>query len=136
VDLGALVTPRQDLAIGASVTNLGPSFTLGYSGAEDSEEISLPTTYRLGASYQYRKYLGAADLVVVDDEAHVHIGAEARLHEYLGLRAGYMTGYDVKDFTAGASFHAVQYNLVLDYGFVPYSGNLGTSHLINLTIAI
>ena len=121
--------------MGASVTNLGSDFTLGYSGRE-SAEISLPTAYRFGASYQYQRYLGAVDLVYLDDDAHVHVGAEARLHEYLSLRAGYMSGYDVKDLTAGASFHLTRYRLAVDYAFVPYSDNLGTSHLINLTFEL
>ena len=135
IDLGLIGKPRPGLTVGASVTNLGSDFTLGYSGRE-SAEISLPTAYRFGASYQYQRYLGAVDLVYLDDDAHVHVGAEARLHEYLSLRAGYMSGYDVKDLTAGASFHLTRYRLAVDYAFVPYSDNLGTYHLINLTFEL
>ena len=42
-----------------------------------------------------------------------------------------MFGYDTKNFTAGASF--VHRTLTLDYAFVPYTGELGTTHLFNLT---
>lgn len=135
-DLGVLAQATEAINLGASVSNIGSSFNLSYSGSISSRDISLPTTYRFGGSYRYEKYLGALDVVVVDDKAHAHIGAEADLHEYLSLRAGYMTGYASKDFTAGASFHITRYNLDIDYAFVPYSNDLGSSHLINLTLGI
>ena len=47
-----------------------------------------------------------------------------------------MSGYDVKDFTAGATFHLARYRLAVDYAFVPYKENLGTSHLFNLTFVL
>lgn len=135
-DLGILAKATEAINLGASVSNIGSSFNLSYSGSVSSRDISLPTIYRVGGSYRYEKYLGAFDVVVVDDKAHAHIGAEADLHEYLSLRAGYMTGYASKDFTAGASFHVTRYNLDIDYAFVPYSNDLGTSHLINLTLGL
>lgn len=135
VDLGAIYQHNYKLAFGASVTNLGSDFSLSLSGQPGTEKISLPTTYRVGASYRYdQRYLGTADLVVLDDEAHPHLGAEAWLHEQAAVRAGYMFNYDSKSFTAGLSF--VQRNFQIDYAFVPYSNNLGTSHLFNLTVII
>ncbi|MFZ5980436.1 MAG: hypothetical protein ACOYVF_07365, partial [Candidatus Zixiibacteriota bacterium] len=97
-------------------------------------EISLPTTYRLGGAYRYGKYLGALDMVIVDDEFHVHAGAEADLHEMFSMRAGYMFNYDSKNITAGASFH--HHNITVDYAFVPYSNDLGTTHLFNFTFTL
>lgn len=133
-DLGILATPVENLNLGVSITSLGPAFALTKTGAVDSRDISLPTTYRMGGSYQYRRYLGAADLVVIDSKAHLHLGAEAKLHEMLKLRAGYMFGYDTKNFTAGASF--TRRNLTIDYGFVPYSNELGTTHLFSFTFEL
>jgi hypothetical protein len=134
VDLGALYQRTENLAFGASITNLGGDVSLSLSGQEGTEDIPLPTTYRLGGSYRYEKYLGAADIVILDDDTHLHLGAEGKLHEYFDLRVGYMFGYDSKDVTAGASFH--RRNFTIDYAFVPYSNNLGTSHLFNLTITL
>ncbi len=135
-DFGIIAAVRPGLNLGASMTNFGSDFRLGFPGGQTSEYISLPTTYRVGGSYRFKDYLGAMDIVVLDDKAHAHFGAEANLHEYLSLRAGYMTGYDTKNFTAGASFYWTQYNLAIDYAFVPYSDNLGTTHLVNITFGI
>ena len=71
---------------------------------------------------------------MLDDEIHVNVGAEARLHEMFQLRSGYMVNYDTKNFTAGASFFYRK--IIVDYAFVPYTSNLGTSHLFNLTFGI
>ncbi len=133
-DFGLLVMPTANLNVGASVTNLGNDFQLEKSGQPGSRDISLPTTYSLGASYRYEKYTGAADLVIVDDEAHLHLGAEGRLHELFSLRAGYMFNYDSKNLTAGASFTKRNYSV--DYAFVPYDNDLGTSHIFNFTFSL
>jgi hypothetical protein len=87
--------------------------------------------YNVGVSYTYDKYLGAADLVVDSDEAHLHLGAEAMLHEMFSVRSGYMFNYDSKNFTAGASFTA--YEMTIDYAFMPFSNDLGTAHMFTLT---
>lgn len=133
-DLGVLGRPRPNLKVGASVTNIGSSFTLSKPGVTDSRKISLPTTYRVGTSYQYQKYLGAADLVVLDDQIHLHLGAEGHIQQYFFVRAGYMFNYDTKNFTAGATF--VHRNVKIDYAFVPYSNDLGNSHLFNITFEL
>jgi len=88
----------------------------------------------VGGSYRHDRYLGALDMVIVDDEFHLHLGADAALHDFVSVRAGYMVGYDTKDFTAGASFSRREFTV--GYAFVPYSGHLGTSHLFNLTITL
>jgi len=134
VDIGALYMLSQDVNFGASVTNLGSTLSLALYGQESTEGISLPTTYRAGGSYRYDRYLGAVDAVIVDDEFHLNLGAEAALHEYVSLRAGYMVNYDTKNFTAGASF--TRHNVTIDYAFVPYTNNLGTTHLFNLTCSL
>jgi len=135
VDLGAIATVNEQLDVGAAVTNLGSSFTITKANQPGSDDISLPTTYRAGASYLYQQlYRGVADLVYFDDVFHVHLGAEAQLHEMFTVRAGYMTGYDTKNFTAGAAF--VYRNIVVDYAFLPFSHNLGNSHLFNLTFTL
>ena len=134
VDLGLLVMATESITIGGSVTNLGADFSLAKPGTEGSRDISLPVTYSLGASYVYNRYLGAADIVILDDEAHLHLGAEAKVHKLFDVRAGYMLNYDSKNITAGASF--TKRNLGVDYAFVPYTNDLGTSHIFNLTVSL
>ncbi len=131
VDVGLLVTAGDNVNFGASVTNIGSDFYLEKQGLRGSRDIPLPITYRLGGSYRYQSYLGALDMVVLDDKLHLHAGAEARLHEQFMLRTGYMFNYDTKGFTAGVSF--TRRNLTVDYAFIPFSGNLGTSHMFNFT---
>ncbi|MCK4607090.1 MAG: PorV/PorQ family protein [candidate division Zixibacteria bacterium] len=134
VDIGAMATLSDRVNAGASITNLGSSFNLTKAGLRGSRDIPLPTTYRLGASYRYSYWLGAADIVYLDDDLHLHLGAEAELKEMFHLRTGYMAGYDTKNFTAGASFTV--HDVTIDYAFVPFTSNLGTSHLFNLTFSL
>jgi hypothetical protein len=135
MDLGLLFHATPELNFGAAVTNLGSDFSLSVGGGKQgTQDISIPTTYRAGGSYHYDRYLGAADLVVVDDKAHLHLGLEGQLHEYVTFRTGYMFNYDSKNFTAGVTFS--HRNVAIDYAFVPYSNDLGTSHLFNLTLTL
>lgn len=135
VDLGVLYQYDEKLGFGASVTGIGSDLVLSKSGFGDSEDISLPSTYRIGAHYQAHKYvLAAVDLVDADDDIHLHMGVESPVHEYFTVRAGYLTGYDSKDFSAGAAF--TMRNITVDYAFVPFSNDLGTSHLFNITFSL
>lgn len=133
-DLGSVFHLNPHADISAAATNLGSSFRLEQTGIPGSDDISLPTTYRFGGAYKYQRYLGAAELVYLDNEAHVHLGAEAKMNEIFSLRSGYMVNYSTKNFTAGASFS--HRNITVDYAFVPFSQNLGTSHLFNLTFSL
>ncbi len=134
LDFGLQSQINEKLSLGASVTNLGKHFHLTLNGLVGSRYITLPTTYRIGAAYKVDKYIGTADIVYLDDEVKIHVGTEANVHEYFLLRAGYMANYDSKSFTAGSSF--IYRNMIIDYGFVPYSNNLGTSHLFNITFSL
>lgn len=134
LDLGLIYRLRPDLTLGASATYLGPSFNLEKAGAPGSRDIELPTAYRVGAVYTYRKYRGALDLAIIDDELRGHLGAEADLHELLTVRAGYMANYDTRNFTAGLSLR--HRSVSFDYGFVPYTDNFGTTHLFSITFTL
>jgi long-subunit fatty acid transport protein len=135
VDLGAVAAINEHLDLGAAITNLGSSFTITKANQRGSNDIPLPTAYRVGGSYLYGSYYrGVADLVYFDDGFHVHLGAEAQLHPMFSLRSGFMSGYDTKNFTAGAAFG--YRNIVVDYAFVPFTSNLGNSHLFNLTFTL
>lgn len=134
VDLGLLATPRPNLNVGASVTNIGSDFSLQQQNEPGSRMIALPVTYRVGASYSYRHILGAADLVVLDDVAHLHLGAEKQIQKYFAVRAGYMFNYDTKGLSAGASF--TRRNLTIHYAFVPYSSGIDDSHQFTFTFGL
>ena len=133
-DLGAIYEVKPGMTLGASATNIGSDISLSVSSQPGTTPISIPTTYRFGGASQHGWGLGAVDLVFVDDDAHLHIGVEREMHELFDLRAGYMFGYDSKNFSAGVSFK--QRKLTIDYAFVPYSNSLGTAHLFNLTFIL
>ena len=134
IDLGATYEVKPGMTLGASAANIGSDFSLSMSAQPGTTPIPIPTTYRFGGAVQHDLGLGAVDLVFVDDDAHLHIGAEREMHELFDLRAGYMFGYDSRTFSAGASFK--RRKLTIDYAFVPYSNSLGTSHLFNLTFIL
>jgi hypothetical protein len=134
IDFGTVFHMNPNIDLATSVTSLGSSFNLEQTGVPGSADIGLPTIYRVGGTYKYREYLGTAELVYLDDKSHLHLGAESALAESFNLRAGYMLNYDSKNFTAGASFS--HNNITVDYAFVPYTDNLGTTHLFNLTFSL
>ncbi len=135
VDIGARFQATSKIELSGSAISIGSSFQLEQAGLIGSDDISLPTAYRFGASYEYNEsYNGAAELVYLDDEAHLHMGAETIVNESFSVRTGYMFNYDSKSFTAGATF--TKRNMSVDYAFVPFSNNLGTSHLFNLNFSL
>jgi len=127
-DVGLLVTPHPDINIGLAVLNFGSTVNLR------NESFDLPTSYRGGVVYRYDAFRAAADVVNLDGTTHLHVGGEFEAYQGFLLRAGYRTGYDTKDFSAGAGF--TKRNLRVDYAFLPYGGNLGNAHMINLTFQI
>lgn len=135
-DVGLLYEQDQYLTVGASATNMGSDFYLGINGVEESDPVSVPKTYRFGVSYAKDFYLGTIDLVNLDDKSHLHVGGEYKTEEYFTLRAGYMSGYDSKNFTVGGSILVPNYNLTVDYAFIPYTDNLGSTHQFNLTYGL
>ena len=123
--MGALYHIRPDLAVHASVANFGGKVTFR------SEENDPPTIYRAGAGYQWRDLSVSADYVnVKSGEGHVHVGGEYLFEKLLFLRAGYQTGYDSRNFSAGAGFLYKDFRI--DYAFVPYQSDLGNSHRFTL----
>lgn len=119
-DFGFLYRVNQRLKVGLSVLNAGPDFKLV------SEPSPLPLSLRTGASFLWRDFLFASDLVFPrGDGAKTGWGVE-RTFRNLSLRAGYQTGYDEKNFSFGLG---VAYrNFRLDYAFVPYQSDLGSAH--------
>ena len=134
VDVGVVAQLNEALAVGASAVNVGSDFNLTKTGQVGSRDIELPTTYRFGGSYRIDAYMAALDIVYLDDDFHAHVGAEAQIHELFQLRAGYMVNYDTKNLSAGASF--TKREISVDYAFVPFTDNLGTSHQFSVSFRL
>ncbi|MFQ5608040.1 MAG: PorV/PorQ family protein [Candidatus Zixiibacteriota bacterium] len=128
MDIGALYSHDERLSFGLSVANVGQD--IRFVGSD----ISLPTTVRAGASYRQGDFLLSADGIHVDDEFHAHVGAEYTRIERLALRAGFQSGYDSKNVTAGLGFS--ERDIRVDYAFVPYRNDLGTTHQFGLSILL
>lgn len=135
-DIGLLYKYNRYITLGGSATNIGRDFYLGLNNQQESDMISVPRTYRFGLSYDRDYYLYSFDMVIADDEAHAHFGAEYETREHFTIRAGYMTGYDSKSVTIGGSVIVPNYRISVDYALVPFSNNLGTTHQFSLTYGI
>jgi len=133
-DLGVLYkTPIKGLIGGVSVTNLGRL------GAFRQESSSLPTMLNLGARYgltfdEFTLLLAPAFLMRLEPSTPMAaLGAEVSYLEMVSLRVGYQSGYDARTFSAGLG---VRYGLVgVDYAYVPFSEDLGASHIISVGVS-
>jgi len=128
LDIGGYYEFISDLHIGLSVTNLGSKIKL------EEQEDDLPTTVRAGGAYQYRTFrFGLTMVTPTDDQAHFHVGGETLISEILTLRAGYASGYDVRDVAFG--FGVKHKFASIDYAYTPVSSDLGDSHRFSLTFS-
>ncbi len=134
VNLGAWYATPWDVRLGFAVDHLGSMNAL------NTTESTLPTTIRFGGAYELPVHtingtlLAAAEIVSIKEEgkAHLHLGAEYEYQQTFALRAGYQTGYETKDFSAGVGF---KYSLFkFDYAFLPLSLDLGSSHTFTLGV--
>lgn len=119
------------LRIGAAVQNLGSM------GRLREESTKLPLTLRAGIALPVRmgdnRLLLATDLVkIADAESHANLGAEWRFADRYSLRLGYQTGFDARGVQGGAGWRVGRFQL--DYGFVPFSEDLGTGHRFSMLI--
>lgn len=123
---GLVYYTRFNLALHAAAANLGGKVTF----VEQKDDP--PMIYRAGLGYRWQDLTVNGDYVnIKSGDSHLQLGAEYLLEQKLFLRAGYDTGYDSRDFSAGAGF--VYEGFRVDYAFVPYQSDLGNSHRFSLT---
>ncbi len=134
---GALYAPAgaRGITLGASVRNLGKSPAFKAEDGSDGAKVPQPLTLSAGAAYGGRAgrlaWRAAADLVKLKgDSAEGRLGLEVLPVPNLALRAGWMLGQDASDLTAGAGIAVGRFDV--DYAFVPYKDQLGSSHRIAL----
>ena len=132
IDAGVLYKGFENITVGMSLLNLGKM------GILRSERSLLPTTLRLGASFntllsQDFSIVVAGDAVktVNDNGTHFLVGAESVYDSMFMLRAGFQTGYETKSISGGVG---VFYGIVrFDYAFIPMTGLFSPNHLFSLT---
>jgi hypothetical protein len=124
------------LVIGASIRNMGGSPSFKTETGADGAKVSQPLTVSAGASYGHAKPNGLGWRVAADalklkgDSMEGRLGLEVTPVPALALRAGWMLGQDAADLTAGAGIAVGRFDV--DYAFVPYHDDLGSSHRIAL----
>src|ERR1041385_1689649 len=133
-DLGGIYQTPWDVRLGLSINNLGSVNELR------NEASKLPQMIRFGAACVSRiesidgTLTTAADIVSVtgENKTHVLFGAELDYKHVFALRAGYQTSYESKNISAGVGF---RYGLFqVDYAFVPFKYDLGSTHTFSLGI--
>lgn len=133
-DIGALYKTPWSVQFAAAVSNLGSM------NVYQTEAPVLPRLVRVGGAYEtYIQNLDATltlatDVVTVTEEnqSHVNLGAEFEYRHSFAVRAGYQTGYEARSFSTGIGVH---YGLFcVDYAFVPFRYDLGTTHTLSLNI--
>ncbi len=122
----------ENLELGLSVSNLGSMDDLR------NEATKLPAGLRIGGAYIIPLEQIEAEVTVqtglqkyIDtDDTHIHSGFEFMFRNLVAIRAGYITGYETKDLTAGIGLNWM--GLAFDYAFIPMQYNLGDNHIISL----
>jgi hypothetical protein len=135
IDLGTLYTPSVDgLTLGFALTNLGSL------SAFRNERTNLPSQLRLGGTYSFsldavtfRTAMAFSSELGISVN-HISIGTEATYHNAVTVRFGYETGYEYRDFSAGIG---LQYSIVMiDYAYIPFSSQMGNSHIISISFTL
>jgi hypothetical protein len=115
--------------IGMTVNNLG------FSGKMVNERVTLPTAIRLGTCYDFIRNRETKNTLTVEadiikpinDNFKLAVGSEFVYRDFAALRLGYQFGYDSRSFTAGLGLKVFN-RFTVDYGFMPMSNGLGTTH--------
>jgi hypothetical protein len=119
--------------------NINFSFVIANLGSMNEmnvERTKLPSLVRFGGAYNYKMknfdllFALEGNKVLDGGIFHIHSGIEAGYKNFLFLRAGFMSGYETKNFTAGLGLRYK--GIMLDYSFIPYSDALGTGNTFTL----
>jgi long-subunit fatty acid transport protein len=132
-DLGARYRVSDSgFMLGAAVSNIGGNAKF------DSEEFSIPLTWRAGAAWSKHVEslrgsgtLSAEYRQAKQDDGKFHVGGEYAYHDRVALRVGGAFGYDDQDLTFGLGLMKDWFRF--DYALVPFSSDLGSTHVFSLT---
>lgn len=130
-----------DFGTNYSKDNFSFAFVISNLGSMNelkNQSSKLPSSVRFGGSYKYLKKklgltFGLDGYKVLDGgKFHALAGGEAGYNEFVFLRLGYQSSYDNKGFSTGIGFKYK--TLSVDYAFVPYQNEFGTSNAFSLGI--
>ncbi|MGE5314887.1 MAG: PorV/PorQ family protein [Acidobacteriota bacterium] len=113
----------------------------------ENESFPLPFAVSFGACVQPLTFIDESDamkaLMLTVESRHqrdfgekLKVGAEYKAYEFFALRAGYMTGYDERGFTAGLgiTYPVSGVPLRADYAYEPF-GVFGGVHYLSLGVS-
>lgn len=134
LDIGAIYNTPWMFQIGLAINNIGSMNALRI------ESSKLPTMIRIGGSTAFNiKDINSAIVAVTEfvsvfreQKSHIHIGTEFCYQDMFSLRAGIQTNYQSRFFSTGVGF---KYNIfAVDYAFVPFEYDFGSTHTISVII--
>lgn len=135
VDAGVLIRNLVGgLNAGASLQNIGGMGNLR------NDKIDLPLLARVGVAYNPERLASGAvtllseAMVVFDGESSVAIAGEYVFQKSLGLRGGYQFNRENRGVAGGVGLSWGRYQL--DYGYMPFSSDLGDTHRFSLTLRL
>jgi len=135
VDAGVLIKNLvSGLRAGASLQNIGGMGNLR------NEKIDLPSLARVGVAYTPERLasggvtLLSEAMIVFDGERSVTIAGEYVFQKTLGLRGGYQFNRENRGVAGGIGLSWGRYQL--DYGYMPFSSDLGDTHRFSLTLRL
>ena len=132
-DVGlAYRAPVSGLNLGLTLQNFGKMNDLR------SESTNLPLITRLGGHYLLPVFSSrirgsvATDIVLITHESvKIHVGTEWFLWQQIALRGGILSGYESRSVSLGLGFNRP--SIRLDYGFIPFGEDLGSTHRFTLS---
>lgn len=125
------LTGLPGLFVAGAIQNLGSINELA------NQSITLPRTMRIGLAYQTPlKILNSTLLLAADyvklakEEGNAFLGIEWQSMNVLSLRGGYQSGLDERDLSAGFGLSVGSF--FIDYAYIPFSSNLGSSRRFSI----
>lgn len=138
LDAGVLVKNLvTNLRLGATMQNFGRVSALR------NEEIELPALARIGAAYSPSfssnetplNLTFLADAVIFfDGGSGVSVAGEYIFQKTIALRAGYQFDRENRGLAGGLGLTAGRYRI--DYGYLPFSSNVGDTHRISFAVKL
>ncbi|MBC8490149.1 MAG: PorV/PorQ family protein [Bacteroidetes bacterium] len=128
-----------DFGTSYSKDNLNFSFVVANIGSIDelrNTSTKLPTLVRFGSGYSFFEedfsfLIGVDGFKVLDGgQLHIHTGGEVGYRDFVFARVGYQSNYENKNITTGLGFKYK--SIYLDYAFVPYTSEFGSSNTFSL----
>ncbi|MEE9555507.1 MAG: PorV/PorQ family protein [candidate division Zixibacteria bacterium] len=135
IDLGGFYALTPNIALGASIRNLGTKPKFVDTAFDLPREIRLGASYRTGESFP--GITVAADFIKPewgDKSSKFNVGGEYNYQNLAFLRAGGNIGYDSRSISVGAGIAYRDY--LFDYAFVPMKNDLGNTHRFTLSIRL